>query len=717
MNDLPKAYNSKEVEDKTYELWEKSGFFNPENCVKAGVTKPDGEVFSIVLPPPNVTGTLHMGHAAMLAIQDILIRYHRMRGHRTLWLPGTDHAALATQSKVEAELYKKEKKTRHDLGREEFLARVEQFAKESHDTIIHQLRKMGSSLDWSREAYTLDEKRNVAVRTAFKKMYEEGLIYRGSRIVNWDPKMQTTVSDDEVEYKEEKGNFYYLKYGPFTIGTARPETKFGDKYVVMHPDDARYQDYTHGQKIELEWINGPITATVIKDGAVDMEFGTGVMTITPWHDATDFDIAERHNLDKEQIIDANGKLLPIAGDFAGMHIAKARPAIVEKLKGKGLLEKIDENYTHRLATNSRGGGVIEPQIKEQWFIDVNKKIPGREVSLKELMRDTVESGKIKILPERFEKIYYHWIDNLRDWCISRQIWYGHRVPVWYKGEKMYVGVEPPEGQEWQQDPDTLDTWFSSGLWTFSTLGWPEETEDLKVYHPTSVLETGYDILFFWVARMILMTGYLLNDVPFRTVYLHGLVRDDQGRKMSKSLGNIIDPLDMIEKYGADATRLSLIIGAAPGNDVKLSEDRVRGYKHFANKVWNASKFVMQNTEDMDPSRQPELTPEDQQSLDELKALGQEITQDIENYRLYLAAEKLYHYFWHSFADVIIEQAKPVLRGEDEKAKASAQWTLHTVLATCLKLMHPFCPFVTEEVYRHLHTPDKQDTLMVEKWPA
>ncbi|HZX49782.1 MAG TPA: valine--tRNA ligase [Candidatus Paceibacterota bacterium] len=717
MNDLPKAYNSKEVEDKTYELWEKSGFFNPENCVKAGVTKPDGEVFSIVLPPPNVTGTLHMGHAAMLAIQDILIRYHRMRGHRTLWLPGTDHAALATQSKVEAELYKKEKKTRHDLGREEFLARVEQFAKESHDTIIHQLRKMGSSLDWSREAYTLDEKRNVAVRTAFKKMYEEGLIYRGARIVNWDPKMQTTVSDDEVEYKEEKGNFYYLKYGPFTIGTARPETKFGDKYVVMHPDDARYQDYTHGQKIELEWINGPITATVIKDGAVDMEFGTGVMTITPWHDATDFDIAERHNLDKEQIIDANGKLLPIAGDFAGMHIAKARPAIVEKLKGKGLLEKIDENYTHRLATNSRGGGVIEPQIKEQWFIDVNKKIPGREVSLKELMRDTVESGKIKILPERFEKIYYHWIDNLRDWCISRQIWYGHRVPVWYKGEKMYVGVEPPEGQEWQQDPDTLDTWFSSGLWTFSTLGWPEETEDLKVYHPTSVLETGYDILFFWVARMILMTGYLLNDVPFRTVYLHGLVRDDQGRKMSKSLGNIIDPLDMIEKYGADATRLSLIIGAAPGNDVKLSEDRVRGYKHFANKVWNASKFVMQNTEDMDLSRQPELTPEDQQSLDELKALGQEITQDIENYRLYLAAEKLYHYFWHSFADVIIEQAKPVLRGEDEKAKASAQWTLHTVLATCLKLMHPFCPFVTEEVYRHLHTPDKQDTLMVEKWPA
>jgi len=729
IKELPKAYNSKEVEDGIYELWEKSGFFAPEKCVEAGIAKSDGEVFSVVLPPPNVTGTLHMGHAAMLAIQDILIRFHRMKGHRTLWLPGTDHAALATQSKVETELYKKEKKTRHDLGREEFLARVEQFAKESHDTIIHQLRKMGSSLDWGREAYTLDEKRNLAVRTAFKKMYEEGLIYRGSRIVNWDPKMQTTVSDDEVEYKEEKGNFYYLTYGPFTIGTARPETKFGDKYVVMHPQDLRYKDYTHGQKIELEWINGPITATVIKDEAVDMEFGTGVMTITPWHDATDFDIAERHNLDKEQIIDANGKLLPIAGEFAGMHISKARPAIGEKLKQKGLLEKVDENYEHRLATNSRGGGVIEPQIKEQWFISVNAKfqIPNskKETTLKELMRSAVESGDIKILPDRFEKIYFHWIDNLRDWCISRQIWFGHRVPVWYKGQEIYVGVEPPEGDGWTQDPDTLDTWFSSGLWTFSTLGWPfdyaqgkpEETEDLKVYHPTSVLETGYDILFFWVARMILMTGYLLNDIPFRTVYLHGLVRDDQGRKMSKSLGNIIDPLDMIEKYGADATRLSLIIGAAPGNDVKLSEDRVRGYKHFANKVWNASKFVMQNTENADMENQPELTDDDKKDLEELHKLVQEVTQDIENYRLYLAAEKLYHYFWHSFADVTIEREKPVLRGTDEKAKKSAHYTLHTALVTCLKLMHPFAPFVTEEVYQHLSLPDKKSTLMVEQWPV
>lgn len=742
IEDLPKAYNSKEVEDKIYELWEESGFFNPENCVKAGVAKEDAEMFSIVLPPPNVTGTLHMGHAAMLAIQDILIRYHRMKGHRTLWLPGTDHAAIATSSKVEAELYKKEKKTRHDLGREEFLQRVEQFAQESHDTIIHQLRKMGSSLDWSREAYTLDEQRNLAVRTAFKKMYDEELIYRGARIVNWDPKMQTTVSDDEIEYKEEKGNFYYLKYGSFTIGTARPETKFGDKYVVMHPDDKRYAEYQDGQQIELEWINGPITATVVKDEAVDMEFGTGVMTITPWHDATDFDIAERHNLDKEQIIDANGKLLPIAGEFNGMHISKARPAIVEKLKEKGLLESIEENYEHRLATNSRGGGVIEPQVMRQWFIDVNKKIPGRDVTLKEMMRNAVENGNIKILPERFEKIYYHWIDNLRDWCISRQIWYGHRIPVYYckqgnpksqdtnskqssnsQNTKMFVSIDEPKtckicGQcQPEQDTDTLDTWFSSGLWTFSTLGWPEETEDLKVYHPTSVLETGYDILFFWVARMILMTGYLLNDVPFRTVYLHGLVRDDQGRKMSKSLGNIIDPLDMIEKYGADATRLSLIVGAAPGNDVKLSEDKVRGYKHFANKVWNASKFVMQNTEGVDPSERPELTDEDKKALEELNQFSQEVTKDIENYRLYLAAEKLYQYFWHSFADVTIEREKLVLRGENETAKKSARYTLSTILTTCLKLMHPFAPFVTEQVYQSLPSTQKGQMLMVEKWPV
>ncbi len=456
--EFPTRYDIKEVETKIYDLWEKSGFFNPDVCVEKGATKPDAEPFSIVLPPPNVTGTLHIGHAFEDAIQDTVVRYERMRGKRTLWVPGTDHAAIATQAKVE-ELLRKEGKTKYDLGREEFLRRVNEFAKNSHDIIIRQIKRLGASLDWGREAYTLDEKRNLAVRTAFKKMYDLGLIYRGDRIVNWDPKLQTTVSDDEVEWIDETTPFYYLKYGPFVIGTARPETKFGDKYVVMHPDDERYKKYKHGEKIELEWINGSVTATIIKDKVIDVNFGTGVMTITPWHDMTDFDIAERHRLDREQIIDLRGKLLPIAGEFAGTPIAKARPLIIEKLRTKGLVEKIDEHYAHRVATNSRGGGLIEPQILKQWFVKVNSKfqIPisnlkgiksGQEVTLKELMKKVVESGQIKIIPGQFEKIYYHWIDNLRDWCISRQLWFGHRIPVWYCLACGEPQVEPKIKSRW-----------------------------------------------------------------------------------------------------------------------------------------------------------------------------------------------------------------------------------------------------------------------------
>ncbi|MCH7604925.1 valine--tRNA ligase [Patescibacteria group bacterium] len=713
--ELPKSYDPKATEQKIYKLWEKSGFFNPDNCIKKGVTKKNADTFSIILPPPNVTGRLHMGHAAMLAVEDIMIRYNRMKGRRTLWLPGTDHAAIATQSKVENDIYKKERKTRHDLGRTKFLKMVEQFARDSHDIITHQLKKMGSSLDWSREAFTLDSKRNLAVRTAFKRMYDEGLIYRGVRIVNWDPKMQTTVSDDEIEWKEEKANFYYLKYGPFTIGTARPETKFGDKYVVMHPKDKRYRQYKPGQEIEVEWMNGKITATVIKDEAVDMEFGTGVMTITPWHDAADFEIAERHNLDKEQIVDERGKLLPIAKEFSGLHISKARPAIVEKLKEKGLLEKIDENYMHRIATNSRGGGLIEPQILLQWFIDVNKKIPGRNVSLKELMRNAVEKKDIKILPERFEKIYYHWIDNLRDWCISRQLWYGHQIPVWYRNKEVYCGITPPRTRGWKQDPDTLDTWFSSGLWTFSTLGWPKQTKDLKTYHPTSVLETGYDILFFWVARMILMTGYHLKDIPFHTVYLHGLVRDTQGKKMAKSLGNVIDPLEMIEKYGADATRLSLIIGAAAGNDIKLSEDKVRGYRNFINKLWNISRFIFLNTEDFNMKKKPNLTLRDKKILADFEKMTKKTTAYIETYRFSLAAESLYHYLWHTVGDKVLEQSKPVL--QDQKKRAGRQYVLLQLLKGSLVLLHPFIPFATEEIYQKLPLKEKKQTLMIEHWPT
>lgn len=725
-----KPYNSQETEDAIYALWEASGFFNPDVCIEKGVTKADAEPFSIVLPPPNVTGTLHMGHASMLAVEDILVRYNRMKGKRTLWVPGTDSAAIATQSKVEGIIYKQEKKTRHDVGREELLKRIEQFADESKDTIINQTKKMGSSLDWSRYAFTLDKPRYTAVMTAFKTMYDAELIYRGARIVNWDPNLQTTVSDDEIDHVEKIDSFYYLQYGPFVIGTARPETKFGDKYVVMHPDDVRYKDYTHGQKIELEWINGPITATIIKDEAIDMEFGTGVMTITPWHDLTDFEIAERHNLDKEQIINERGLLLPIAGEFAGQHIKKARALIVEKLTQKGLVSKIDSNYVHNVSLNSRGGGTIEPQIKMQWFINVNKEFQmghsdisgikeGDVVTLKKLMHASVENSEIKIFPERFEKIYYRWIDNLRDWCISRQIWYGHRIPVWYKGSEIHCDITPPTGEGWEQDSDTLDTWFSSGLWTFSTLGWPEKTKDMESYHPTTVLETGYDILFFWVARMILMSTFLLGTVPFRSVYLHGLVRDSKGKKMSKSLGNIIDPLDMIVKYGADATRLSLVVGAAPGNDMPLSDDKVRGYKHFANKIWNISRFVLTHTGDVILSERPQLSERDHEILESLSKTTKRVSDDIESFRLDFAAENTYRYVWNELADIILEESKPILAGTDEVAKYGRQYVLKECLIASLKLLHPFMPFVTEAIWQELPSHIKEgenDMLMVAKWP-
>lgn len=720
-------YNPADHEGDCYERWEQSGYFNPDRCVRDGITAPDAAPFSMVLPPPNVTGTLHMGHAAMLAVEDILVRFHRMQGYRTLWIPGTDSAAVATQAKVEQDLYKREKKTRYDLGRDAFLAQVHQFAEESKSTILNQTRRMGSSLDWSRYAYTMDVERNHAVTEAFIRLYDMGLIYRGARIVNWDPKMQTTISDDEIEYVEQTDPFYYFKYGPFTIGTVRPETKFGDKYVVMHPNDERYKEYEHGQKIELEWINGPVTATVIKDEAVDPEMGSGVMTITPAHSAVDFEIATRHNLDVEQVIDERGILLPIAGDFAGEHIKKARPKIVERMREKGLLVDVDEAYTHNVATNSRGGGMIEPQVKEQWFVAVDKPFTmgpstlpgiheGDTVTLKQLMRSAVESGAIAIYPDRFKKIYFHWIENLHDWCISRQIWYGHRIPVWYRGNEMQVAREAP-GSDWEQDPDTLDTWFSSGLWTFSTLGWPSDTNDLKTYHPTTVLETGYDILFFWVARMVLMSTALRGEVPFQNVYLHGIVRDKHNRKMSKSLGNIVDPLDMIKDFGADAVRMSLIVGAAPGNDLPLSEDKVRAYKKFANKLWNIARFVLDHA-DAVPVAAASYRAEDQAIAAQCDEVLREITEDITNFRLYLAAEKAYHFVWHDFADVVLEDAKPVLNGDDHDAAAARRAVLLETLVKILKALHPFMPHVTETIWSALPSHARDQTLlMVSRWPG
>lgn len=720
-----KPYDPTEVEPRINAFWLASGLFNPDICIEKGYTKSDAPTFSMIMPPPNVTGILHMGHGLMITVEDIMTRYHRMKGDRTLWIPGTDHAAIATQSKVEKEISKKEGKSRYDLGREELLRRVEIFAQESHDTITSQVARMGASCDWTREAFTLDEIRTKSVLSVFKMMYDDGLIYRGHRIVNWDPKGQTTIADDELVYVEEKTKFYYFKYGPFVIGTARPETKFGDKYIVMHPEDSRYTDYSHGQKLTVEWINGPIEATIIKDEIVDMNFGTGVMTITPWHSVVDFELAEKYKLDKEQIIDFNGKLLPIAQEFAGMKIKDAREKIVEKLASKGLVEKI-EDYSHNIATAERTGGIIEPQIKLQWFIDVNKPftirdskidgiITGSKTTLKDLMRITVETKQINVIPSYFEKTYFHWIDNLRDWCISRQIWYGHRIPVWYKGEEIYCGTEAPTGDGWIQDEDVLDTWFSSGLWTFSTLGWPEKTKDLQVYHPTKVIETGYEILFSWIARMILMTGYTLGTIPFETVYLHGTVRDGQGRKMSKSLGNGIDPIEVADKFGADAGRMALIVGTAPGTDSRIDENKIKGYKHFANKIWNITRFVLSSVEEEAFKTSESIhTEQDSVRLLELQSVIASVTKNLESHAYHIASEEIYHYIWHIFADQIIEESKIIFASDDIEAKKSRQWLLAHILESSLKILHPFMPFVTEEIWQSL--PNYNTPLLVAAWP-
>lgn len=704
---LTQPFNAQSVEALLYTMWEKSGYFNPDNL--PGERK---EAYTIILPPPNVTGTLHTGHAIMLAIQDTLIRFKRMQGYKTLWLPGTDHAPIATQSVVEKKIQKEEGKSRHDIGREELLKRIDAFAMESQSTILSQFRSMGASLDWSRLSYTADEKRNLAVHSMFKKMYDDGLIYRGARIVNWDPKGQTTISDDEVVYVEEKTKFYYFKYGPFIIGTARPETKFSDKHIIIHPDDIRYKEYTHGQKLTVEWINGPIEATIIKDTSVDPTFGTGVMTITPWHSLVDFELAQKYDLTYEQIIDKYGKLLPIAGEeFSGMKIKEAREKIVEKLTAKGLVDKI-EDYTHNISTAERSGGIIEPQIMTQWFVAVNKPFNhfGKETTLKALMIEAVESKKTVIIPDRFEKVYFHWINNLKDWCISRQIWYGHRVPVWYRGEEIFCGIDAPTGDGWAQDEDTLDTWFSSGMWTFSTLGWPEKTTDLATFHPTNLLETGHDILFFWVARMILFSTYALNEVPFKDVYLHGLVRDTLGRKMSKSLGNVLDPRDLSSKYGTDALRMSLLVANGPGNDLKLGEDKVKAYKMFANKIWNATRFVVERT--IDHTIGVDLNDEDKAVYDAWRAVHLDITSDLENYRLHLGSQKIYDYFWKVFCDEIIETRK--VRITDGNEKESAQTLLLTLLREQIILLHPFMPFITEEIWKYIKKED-DNMLMVTRW--
>ncbi len=723
MNDkFLKPYNPQETEPKIYKLWETSGYFNPDNL-------PENykEVYTIMMPPPNVTGVLHMGHALMITIEDVMIRYQRMRGKKTLWLPGTDHAAIATQSRVEKDIKKNEDKSRYDLGREEMLKRIDAFAKQSHDTIISQLKIFGASCDWSREAFTLDEKRNLAVRTIFKKMYDDGLIYRGNRIVNWDPKGQTTISDDEIVYEERDAKFYTFKYSkdfPISISTTRPETKVGDTAVAVHPDDARYRKYI-GKEYDAIFCGVPIHIKIIADKSVEKDFGTGALGVTPAHSKIDWEMGERNNLPVVQVIDEKARMMVGDERIMGKKVLEAREMIVEWLKSEGLLEK-EESIKQNISTAERTGGIIEPLPKLQWFVAVNKPftlphsqihgiLSGKQTTLKEIMKNAVENGQIDILPDYFNKTYFHWIDKLNDWCISRQIWYGHRIPVWYKDEEIYSGIEAPKDDGWIQDEDTLDTWFSSALWTFSTLGWPEDTSDLKLYHPTNVLETGYEILFFWVARMIMMTGYALGTIPFRTVYLHGTVRDAKGRKMSKSLNNGIDPLDIAAKFGADAGRIALIVGNAPGTDSKISEDKIRGYKNFANKIWNITRFILESTTGTEHDFSfNKFTSADEKILKERSEFLADITRDMEEFRFYMASEKIYHYVWHTLADVILEDSKKVFQTGTENEKLSRKQFLLGTLRDCLKILHPFMPFVTEEIWQT--TAQSKNLLMIESWP-
>ncbi len=713
--ELEKSYDAAKYEADIYKMWMSGGYFNPDKV------NPDGEPFSIVLPPPNVTGTLHIGHAIMVVIQDILIRWRRMQGRKVLWVPGTDHAAIATQSKVE-KILAKEGIKKADLGREGFLKRVNEFAQNSHDTIINQLKSLGASLDWSREAYTLDETRSLAVRTAFKAMYDDGLIYRAHKVVNWDPKGQTVISDDEVVHQERDAVLYTFKYAPnfpIPISSTRPETKVGDTAVAVHPSDERYKEFV-GKEYDVNFCGVDIHLKVIADESVEPEFGTGALGVTPAHSMIDSEIAERHNLPFKPVINEYAKMSVGGPELLGKKASEAKLIVVDWLRANNLLIK-EEKVKQAVATAERSGGIIEPLPKMQWFLAVNKEFNikyseldgikiGQKVTLKQLMQTAVRSKQINIVPEHFNKTYFHWIDNLRDWCISRQLWFGHRIPVWYKDEEVYCGVDAPSGRGWEQDEDTLDTWFSAGLWTFTTLGWPKETKDLAEFHPTDVLETGYDILFFWVARMVLMSTYHTGQIPFKNVFLHGLVRDAQNRKMSKSLDNIIDPLDMTAKYGTDALRFSLIFNTAPGTDMALSEDKIKGMKHFGNKIWNIARFVLANSEYTTESFEIR-TEADKVIMEQLLQTIDSVDTHLENFRLHEAAQTLYDFVWKDFADVYIEASK--LQLQDEKLKDNTQGLLLHILIDSLKLLHPFMPFLTETLWINLGQPK---VLITTEWP-
>ncbi len=713
--ELAKTYDPHGLEDRIYQKWLDKKYFHAE------VDK-SKKPFTIVIPPPNITGQLHMGHALDNTMQDILIRFKRMQGYNALWQPGTDHASIATEVKI-IEKLKEEGVDKHDLGREKFLERAWDWKREYGGRIISQLKKLGSSCDWDRERFTMDEGCNKAVTQVFCKMHEKGYIYKGARMINWCPVCNTSISDAEVEYEEQAGHLWHIKYpvlkddgsqsGEYlTFATTRPETMLGDTAVAIHPDDERYA-HLKGKKLMLPLMNREIP--VVEDTYVDMEFGTGVVKITPAHDPNDFEVGKRHNLPIINIMNDDATINENGGKYAGMDRYDARKLIVKELEEMGLLVKI-EDYSHNVGTHDRCKTTIEPLVKQQWFVKMDELIkPAVEA---------VKNGEIKLIPERMDKTYYNWTDNIKDWCISRQLWWGHRIPAYYCDDcgEIVVAAQMPDtcpkcgGSHFTQDPDTLDTWFSSALWPFSTLGWPEKTEDLDYFYPTDVLVTGYDIIFFWVIRMIFSGYEHMNEKPFHTVVFHGLVRDSQGRKMSKSLGNGIDPLEVIEKYGADALRMTLITGNAPGNDMRFYYERVEANRNFANKIWNASRFIMMNMEGKTVTDAKDaLEPVDRWIISKLNSLVKEVTDNMESFELGIAVQKIYDFIWDEFCDWYIEMVKPRLYNSDDKqSQNAALWTLKTVLIDALKLLHPYMPFITEEIFCTLQS--EEASIMIAKWP-
>ena len=708
--ELPKTYDPKQVEDQIYQMWTEKGFFHTER-------DPEKKPFTIVMPPPNVTGQLHMGHAMDAALQDILIRFKRMQGYAALWLPGVDHAGIATQIKVEEEL-RKEGLTRYDLGREKFLERVWDWKRQYGDRIVSQQKKLGSSCDWDRARFTMDEGCSRAVREVFVSLYEKGLIYKGSRIINWCPHCRTALSDAEVEYVDKPGHLWHMRYpladgsGYLVVATTRPETMMGDTGVAVNPNDERYKDLV-GKTCILPLMNREIP--IVADDYVEMDFGTGCVKMTPAHDPNDFEVGLRHNLDTIKVIGDDGTINENGGKYCGMDRYECRKAVVEDLEKLGLLEKT-EPYTHNVGTCYRCHNDVEPLISAQWFVKMKPLA-------KEALR-VVNEGEIKFVPERFTKTYTNWMENVRDWCISRQLWWGHQIPAWYCADCGHVTVSREDAvccekcgsKHIERDPDVLDTWFSSALWPFETLGWPDKTEDLDYFYPTDVLVTGYDIIFFWVSRMIFSGCEHTKQPPFHTVLIHGLVRDDKGRKMSKSLGNGIDPLEMIDRYGSDALRMNMVTGNSPGNDMRFYVEHCEAMRNFANKLWNASRYVMMNLS-IEENRLPaaeKLEIADKWILSKLNRLIREATENLEKYELGIAVQKIYDFIWDDYCDWYIELTKARLYGEDEDSKRTAQQVLLYVLDQVLRLMHPFMPFVTEEIWQAI--PHEGEALIVAKWP-